>query len=115
MQNRTEKIKLIAGRLMRGPMLTMEQSREAAGNPAKIMRFTVENAVAAGLAYRDSSDPVALIDVDEARSLLRKFRFARGGSVLEELVAADRVARCLEAIVAEAEKSASTEGGVENG
>ena len=76
MQNRTEKIKLITGRLMRGPSMSPSQAVEVNADPAKALRFMIENAVAAGLAYRDSEDVQVPLDIAEARELVENWNAA---------------------------------------
>lgn len=103
MQNRTEKIKLIAGRLLRSPALTSAQAQAASGDARMIARFMIENAVAAGLAYRDSEDVQVPLDIAEARALVESYRGASAKiGVGARLDAADKMADYIEALAKQA-------------
>lgn len=92
MQNRTEKVKLVAGRVMRAPMATAAEAAEINGDPIKLMRHAIERGVAAGLAYRDSEDVQVPLDIAEARTLVESYRVARSGALSAELAAGDALA-----------------------
>lgn len=102
MQNRTDKVKLVAGRVMRAPMATAAEAAEINGDPIKLMRHAIERGVAAGLAYRDSEDVQVPLDIAEARSLVREYRLARQARLSEELAAADDLARYVEGLASQA-------------
>ena len=76
MQNRTDKVKLVAGRVMRAPMATAAEAAEINGDPIKLMRHAIERGVAAGLAYRDSEDVQVPLDIAEARELVENWNAA---------------------------------------
>ena len=76
MQNRTDKVKLVAGRVMRAPMATAAEAAEITGDPIKLMRHAIERGVAAGLAYRDSEDVQVPLDIAEADALVAEWHAA---------------------------------------
>lgn len=111
MQNRNEKIKLIAGRIMRGPMATATEATEADGNPHKIMRAVIERAVAAGLAYRDNEDAQVPLDIAEADALVAEWQAAledeEGGD--REISAGVEMAEFIERLSSEAKLAFGTQ------
>lgn len=70
---RDHKVKQISGRIMRSTAF-----RSGGNNPAKVVRSMVESAVKSGLMYRSREDDAALamIDVDEAKSLVAEWNAA---------------------------------------
>lgn len=102
MQNRNEKIKLVAGNVMRSPMATAAEAAEINGDPVKLMRHAIERGVAAGLAYRDGDDVQVPLDIAEARALVADFRGKRAHELSAELEAADALARYVEGLANQA-------------
>ena len=100
MQNRTDKVKLIAGRVMRAPMATAAEAAEINGDPIKLMRHAIERGVAAGLAYRDSEDVQVPLDIAEARAMLEAAR--NGATNQERSDALQGIANYLESLVDQA-------------
>ena len=99
MQNRNEKIKLVAGNVMRSPMATAAEAAEINGDPIKLMRHAIERGVAAGLAYRDGDDVQVPLDIAEARTLVSRYRGASAGiGVGARLDAADEMADYIESL-----------------